>query len=196
MFTIGVTGGIGSGKTTVTDLFANLGIGVVDSDSVARQIVAPGEPCLKQIIDHFGVELLLANGALNRSKLRNIIFTHPDEKQWLEHITHPAIRRTTATLLKSITSPYAILSSPLLLETGQDKSVNRILVVDIPENIQVERASTRDEVPSDDIKAIITAQINRAERLAKADDIIDNSGSLESTQQQVNQLHQNYLSLI
>jgi len=195
MLVIGLTGGIGTGKTTVSNEFAALGITIVDADIAARHVVEPGSPVFSKIIARYGNTLALSDGSLDRKKLREIIFTNADEKRWLESLTHPAIRQILFNQLAQATSPYAILAAPLLLETKLDQSVNRVLVVDAPENQQIARATQRDGSSAEHIQAIIRQQIDRAQRLQSADDIVDNSGSLESTHNQIQKLHQYYLTL-
>jgi len=195
MFTLGITGGIGSGKSTVADMFSTLGIYCVDADTVAREVVQPESPCLEEIAKHFGTKILNTNGTLNRALLREIIFNVPDEKQWLEHLTHPEINRLLRLRLEQASSPYRILVTPLLFEKQQQPMVDRILVVDIPETVQLARSSHRDKVAPASIKAIMKAQVSREVRIRSADDIVDNSQGLKHTEQQVLKLHRFYLSL-
>lgn len=192
---LGITGGIGSGKSVVCQLFVKLGIEAIDADQVARWIVAKGKPALEKIINHFGEEVLSADGSLNRAALRHIIFNSAKQRFWLEQLLHPLIRNEICNFLASAASPYAILVSPLLLETSQHQLTNRILVIDVPEPVQIARSMQRDNVTEQQIKAIMQAQLSRKERLAKADDIIVNDQSIEYLQQQVISLHQHYLQL-
>jgi dephospho-CoA kinase len=192
---IGLTGGIGSGKSEVSRRFAALGITVIDADEIAREAVLPGQAALAEIARHFGDDVITDTGTLDRAKLRNIIFSDPESKRWLEALLHPLINQLTRTRLAQATSAYAILSSPLLLETQQYTMVNRVLVVDTTEELQLARASRRDHSNAEQIKAIIATQISRADRLARADDIIHNSGDLNELDIQVMQAHQLYLSL-
>ncbi|VUD40313.1 Dephospho-CoA kinase [Thalassocella blandensis] len=192
---IGITGGIGSGKTTVTQIFSELGIDVVDTDINSRIAVQPGSEGLTKITQKFGEEILQGDGTLDRKKLREIIFTNQNEKDWLETLLHPLIHQLTTQQLQNSQSPYCLLSSPLLLETSDKNRVDRILVVDTPVVTQLERSSVRDNVSEEQIKAIIASQLSRDERLSLADDVIDNSSSLESTREQVLDLHKYYLSL-
>lgn len=192
---IGVTGGIGSGKTTVTNMFALFGIVVVDADLIAREVVQAGEPCLIEIAQRFGPSILLPDGNLNRKKLRDIIFADNNERLWLESVTHPAIRTLTEQRLADATSLYAILSSPLLFETDQHTLTNKIVAVDVAESQQVERACSRDGQTAEQIQAIMQKQISRTARLTKADYVIDNSQSLDHTQSQVQALHQTFTML-
>jgi dephospho-CoA kinase len=194
MFVVGLTGGIGSGKSAASDFFEQQGIRVVDADVVAREVVEPGEAALNKIQEHFGNEVISADGQLNRAALRQIIFNKPEAKSWLESLLHPLIRQRMEQQLASAESPYAILSAPLLLEGELHHRCDRVLVIDIPEALQIERSCDRDQVSVSQIQAIIGSQISREHRLQKADDVIDNSGSLEDLQQQVEALHQQYLN--
>lgn len=192
---VGLTGGIGSGKSEVSTRFERLGITVVDADLIARQVVLPGTEALEKIAGHFGRSILTANGELDRKKLREIIFNNIDKKVWLENLLHPIIRQETLKQLNASKSPYTILSSPLLLETDQHQLVDRVLVVDVDEHLQLVRASNRDANNQEQIKKIMSTQVSRAQRCSKADDIIHNNGDLQDLQQQVEQLHSRYLEL-
>lgn len=185
---IGLTGGIGSGKSLVAARFAELGITVVNADTVAREVVAKGEPALGAIRSHFGEDIVLPNGELDRRKLRGIIFNDPAQKKWLEELLHPIIRLRIVDQLHAATSPYAILESPLLLETDQHLLVEKIIVVDVDEATQIARASVRDGSDVAQIKNIIASQMPRAEKLQKADFVIDNNGSKEATFLQVEEI--------
>lgn len=199
-FIVGLTGGIGSGKTAVSDHFATLGIDIVDADVISHAITAKGSPVLDKIAQAFGTDVLM-DGALNRSHLRTLIFKDSTKLNTLNAITHPAIRTQILDELSHAKSPYAILSAPLLLESikGDDKGLtalcDRILVVDVPVSVQIQRASLRDGQSNDDILAIIKRQISRQVRLSYADDVIDNSGDLNYLYEQVQALHERYLSL-
>ena len=195
MLVIGLTGGIGSGKSAVASQFREHGINVVDADLAARKVVERGAPALAAIAKHFGDNALTDDGALNRAYLRSIVFKNSEQKQWLEELLHPLIREWITAQLEQSQSPYAILESPLLLETDQHNLAARVLLVDVPEELQVERACTRDNNSEEQIRAIINNQMSRQQRRELADDIIDNSGPLEQTCQQVDQLHHQYLSL-
>jgi dephospho-CoA kinase len=196
MFVLGITGGIGSGKTAVTDEFVKLGINVIDADIAARTVVAIGSKGLKSIQQHFGNDILLDDGTLNRAKLREIIFKNTDEKKWLEALTHPLIREEIIKDLQASSSPYTILVSPLLIESGQHQMVNRVLVVDMPVELQLKRTCERDnQHPKAQIEAIIASQLDREKRLSYADDVITNNQSIEHLHQQVAQLNQQYLRL-
>jgi len=191
---VGLTGGIGSGKSTVARAFGSLGIGWVDADDVAREVVMPGEPALAAISEHFGNDVLHADGTLNRAALRSIVFDNPSERKWLESVTHPRVRERILVHLERLQrqSPYVLLVSPLLFESGQDKLVDRTVVVDVPVELQLSRTRARDDVSEAQVHAILAAQLPREERLTKANDVIDNSGDHASMMQQVTQLDQHY----
>lgn len=195
MLVVGVTGGIGSGKTAATDRFQALGITVVDADLASRVVVEPGRPALKAIEEHFGKEVIADDGTLNRRALRDIVFANPEERKWLERLTHPLIAQEIVSQIKASQSPYTVLASPLLLESGQSRMAQRVLVIDVPEDVQIARTATRDNTDADSVKAIIAAQMKRADRLAKADDVIVNDRSLEDLHQAVDALHQQYLEM-
>ena len=195
MLIVGITGGIGSGKTAVTNEFAKLGIDVIDADIAARTVVAKGSTGLEQIKQHFGENIVLEDGSLNRAKLREIIFKDADAKKWLEQLTHPLIREEILRGLQNSTSPYSILVSPLLIESGQHELVNRVLVVDVPVELQLKRTCERDNNPQAQVEAIIASQLDRDKRLSFADDVIINNQTLEHLQLQVAQLNQQYLRL-
>jgi len=192
---IGLTGGIGSGKSEACERFAERGITIVDADIVAREVVEPGRTALAQICTHYGNDIIESTGQLNRSKLRSIIFSNPDEKQWLESLLHPLINTEIRHQLTTASSAYAILASPLLLETQQFQLVNRVLVIDASEQLQLERASQRDKNNESQIKAIMQTQLSRQERCARANDIIHNHGDIRELDAQVEKLHQFYLEL-
>jgi len=195
MYIIGLTGGIGSGKSTAANCFSQLGIDIVNADEAARHVVEKGSPALSKIATHFGSKARLEDGTLNRAFLRKEIFEHPDKRQWLEELLHPLIKTWIQEALENSSSSYTILESPLLLETNQHTLADRILVVDVPEEIQISRAMQRDGNNKQQIEAIIDTQISREERIKRADDIIDNSGSSESLPEKVQALHQTYLQL-
>lgn len=185
MFVVGVTGGIGSGKSAVTDCFHRLGVPVIDADQVARQVVEPGEPALKQIIELFGYDYLQVDGHLDRRRLRERVFQDDPSRKALEALLHPVIRQRMQQLLTQLDTDYAIFSIPLLIETGQSDEVDRILVIDCPPSLQIERITQRDGISRQAAAAILASQCSREQRLAKADDIIDNSGTLEALCEQV-----------
>ncbi|QYJ86581.1 dephospho-CoA kinase [Shewanella mesophila] len=194
-FVVGLTGGIGSGKTTVANLFADLGITLVDADIVSRQVVAKDSLGLARIAEHFGQNILLKNGQLNRAALRERIFSTPSEREWLNDLLHPMIREEMLDQLKKATSPYAILVVPLLFENGLDRLVNCTLVVDISPELQTRRTMDRDSVSAEQVQNIIASQTSRAEKLAKADDVIDNQGTVSALKSKVALLHNKYLKL-
>ncbi len=195
MLVIGVTGGIGSGKTAATDRFQSHGITVVDADLASRVVVEPGRPALKAIEEHFGSEVIAADGCLDRRALREIVFANPNERKWLEQLTHPLIGQEIVSQIQNSQSPYTILASPLLLESSQHQMVQRVLVIDVPEEIQVSRTVSRDDTTEEGVKAIIAAQMKRDDRLAKADDVIINDQDLQHLHTQVDALHQTYLDM-
>ena len=190
---VGVTGGIGSGKSAVTAILEELGIVVVDADLASRIIVEPGKPALDAIVKHFGAEYLLPNGSLDRARLRSRVFSDESARLWLEQLTHPLIGEEIQHQLRNSKSAYTILSSPLLLETHQKELTDCIVVVDIPESMQIERTIKRDNNNAAQIERIMAAQISRSERLKHADFIIDNSKSLTDLRLEVAQLHQSLL---
>lgn len=195
MFVAGLTGGIGSGKSAVANLLQEQGIVAVDADQVARDVVLLGEPALAQIAQHFGTDILQPDGALDRAQLRQIVFADPKARLWLEALLHPLIRERIQASLHAATSPYSLLVSPLLLETDQHRLVNHVIVVDVPEETQLQRTIERDQNSPDQVKRIMAAQIDRQSRLARADSIIDNSGNLQSLRTATLQLHQTLLQL-
>lgn len=192
-YVIGLTGGIGSGKTAVSDAFSKLGIAVVDADVASRVVVEPGKPALQAIAAHFGADILQANGSLDRAELRKRVFADPAERKWLESLTHPLIRQEISDGLKNATSPYVILVSPLLVESGQSQLTHRILVVDVPETLQLQRTMARDNNPEAQVKAIMEAQASRQQRLKYADDVLVNDTTLDQLNAKVLALHQQYL---
>lgn len=197
-YVVGLTGGIGSGKSTIADLFAALDVPIVDADIVAREVVAKGSPLLDKIAAHFGESILTSEKELNRAALREKIFQNEEEKQWLNQLLHPAIRAEMLQQLQQQTAEYVLFVVPLLIENKLTVLCDRILVVDVSPEIQLQRASMRDNNP-ELIQRIINSQISRTERLAAADDIINNEGKLPQNlphlQQQVTELHQKYLYL-
>ncbi|GIU32639.1 dephospho-CoA kinase [Shewanella hafniensis] len=194
-FVVGLTGGIGSGKTTVANLFAAEGITLVDADIVAREVVAQGSKGLEAIVTHFGTEILTPEGELDRAKLRQRIFSHPKEREWLNQLLHPMIRQEMLAQVEKATSAYVIMVVPLLFENGLDRLVNRTLVVDISPELQINRTVKRDNVDASQVNNIINSQLSRSEKLARADDIIDNQGEISTLKREVLALHQRYLQL-
>ena len=192
MLIIGLTGGIGSGKSTVADLFAGLDVPIIDMDQIARQIVEPGQPALLQITQTFGNELIDAEGKLKRQQLSQIIFDSEEKRRQLETILHPLIREETERQLAQLDAPYCVVVIPLLLESNQQSLVNRILVVDVREDIQIARTIQRDGISAKQAEKILASQVDRQSRLNAADDIINNSGELGALRHQVNKLDQTY----
>ena len=195
MFVVGLTGGIGSGKSAVSDRLAEKSIPIIDADVVAREVVAPGEPALDAIGKRFGTEVLLEDGCLNRPKLREIVFSDEKQRVWLEQLLHPIIRDRILQKLEELDGLYAVLASPLLLETDQHMLVNHVVVVDAPETLQIERTAARDNAPEDQVRAIIAAQMSREERLAGADTVFDNSGEQNQLDANVAALHKKLVEL-
>lgn len=193
---IGITGGIGSGKTAATDRFANLGVDIVDADLMSREVVKPGSPALTAIATRFGADrILLADGSLNRRELRHIIFNDAEQKAWLEALLHPLIREEIVRRLQLCRPPYCLLSSPLLLETDQQKMCDRILLIDAPEQLQLDRTQRRDNTSQDAVKAIMASQLTREQRRSMANDIILNDADLPSLHAAVDKQHNLYLEL-
>ena len=194
---IGLTGRIGSGKTAAANRFAAAhGIHVVDADQKSRVVVEPGRPALGHIVDRFGDAMLLDDGTLNRAALRETVFAAPEQRQWLEQLLHPLIRNEIITDLHSATSPYALLVSPLLVESGQNSLTSRVIVVDVPEAMQLARTVQRDAVPEAQIRAIMQAQAQREERLRHAHDVLTNDSDLAALHAQVDALHARYMQLL
>ena len=192
---IGLTGGIGSGKTAASDYFADQGITIVDADIVAREVVEPGEPAWLAIKARYGADVIQEDQSLNRAWLRQKVFAEPDERKWLEGQTHPRIRDRLIQQLRDATSPYTILASPLLFESGQSTLVKRTLAIDVPVDTQVKRACSRDTNNEEQIRRIIAAQISREDRCSRADDVADNSGTLAQLHAQLEKLHHTYLTM-
>ncbi len=195
MLNIGLTGGIGSGKSTAANCFSQLGISVIDADVIAHDLTHKNTALFTSIVSHFGQDVLDKDGHLNRKKLRDLIFSNEAERQWLEELLHPAIITTMKQQIKTVASPYCILVIPLLTESNSIDFIDRICVIDIPEEIQLQRARVRDRTTESDIQAIIQSQTSRQQRLANADDIIINDGDFDQLKRQVTDLHQHYLAL-
>ncbi|OHC26941.1 MAG: dephospho-CoA kinase [Pseudomonadales bacterium RIFCSPLOWO2_12_59_9] len=192
---LGLTGGIGSGKSAAAQHFIDLGVHAVDADHAARWVVEPGRPALTQIAAHFGTGILQADGQLDRAALRAQIFQHHEERRWLEALLHPLIRQEIISNLAKAESAYAILVSPLLVESGQYLLTQRVLVVDAPEQLQLERTMQRDNADAQQVQAILNAQASRAERLRHADDVLLNDRDINWLQAEVERLHRFYLTL-
>jgi dephospho-CoA kinase len=195
MLKVGLTGGIGCGKSTVARLFNNLNIPVLDADEIAHRLVDAGQPALALISQEFGPAILSPDGSLNRKNLRDLVFSDLKQKKKLESILHPLIYKTLQTELKQLVAPYCILSIPLLFETNMMQLVDRVLVIDCPLETQIERVKTRDNLTVETIRSIINSQLSRTIKKAKADDLIDNSGTDYRLAEQVKKLHNLYLSL-
>ncbi len=195
MLKVGLTGGIGCGKSTVSDLFLALAVPVIDADTIAHQLTEANQPALQEIREFFGVETLNADGTLNRPFLRDKVFTNPIAKQKLESILHPRVFAEINKQIQPLTSPYCILSIPLLFETKMSHFVDRILVVDCPIERQIARIKQRSQLPETRIRSIIDSQVSRDFRLTHADDIIDNSGTHGKLAEQVKKLHNLYMTL-
>ncbi|CBG86888.1 dephospho-CoA kinase [Citrobacter rodentium] len=194
-YTVALTGGIGSGKSTVANAFADLGVQIVDADIIARQVVAPGQPALEAIASRFGKALIGADGTLQRRLLRERIFANPQEKAWLNALLHPLIHQETQRQFRQATSSYVLWVVPLLVENGLHSKANRVLVVDVSAETQLSRTMLRDDVTRAHVEQILAAQATREARLAVADDVIDNNGAPESIKPDVARLHALYLQL-
>ncbi|MCV3287381.1 dephospho-CoA kinase [Aeromonas media] len=195
MYVVAITGGIGSGKTTVANQFAALGIEVVDADLIAREVVAPGTPALAAITSHFGPEILTEQGLLDRRVLREQIFSDPAAKSWLNALLHPIIRSEMLRQCAAVSSPYCLLVVPLLVENRLTGLADRVLVIDVDEATQIERTCRRDGVSREQAQAILASQASRSERLAMADDVLDNqSGTTETIRARILALHETYLA--
>jgi dephospho-CoA kinase len=193
---VGLTGGIGSGKSAAADAFGALGATIVDTDAIAHELTAPGGAAIAEIARQFGKAFVDASGAMDRKRMRALVFNDAEEKQRLEALLHPMIRAESERRVAAATGPYVVLVVPLLVESaGYRQRVGRVLVVDCPEALQLARVRQRSGLAEAEVRRIIAAQIQRERRLAAADDVIDNSGSIAALQQQVRQLHEKYLAL-
>lgn len=193
---IGLTGGIGSGKSTIARLFNEIGIESVDADDVSRQIVAHDSPCLNKIAERYGREILLSSGELDRRALRNIIFNDIKEKQWLENLTHPAIRASLYEQLQNCNSPYALMVHPLLFETQQEKHCFRTIAISVPSHIQVQRVIERDQTTAESAQKIINSQLSDQERCLKADFVLQNTSNIIDLNGKVKLLNKEILALL
>ncbi len=191
-FRVGLTGGVASGKTTVANLFAALGVPIVDTDLLAREIVAPGSPLLAQVAAHFGPDVLQPDGTLDRRALRERIFADAGQRRWLESLTHPAIRQLTDARSASAQGPYVIVAIPLLVETSGGARFDRVLVVDAAPGLQLARLVARDGLTRAAAERMLAAQASREQRLAAADDVISNDGDIAKVRDQVEKLHRQY----
>lgn len=192
---VGLTGGIGTGKSTVCELFKHLGVPIINADTIARNIVDTDKTVLQTIIKKFGNDFLTAEHKLDRRKLKQQIFVVPEDRIWLERFLHPLIAKEIIQQTKKITYPYCIVEIPLLIEANMQNLVDRILTVDCPEDMQLKQAMQRDQHTKEEIKAIIAAQITRAERLNATNDVIENNGDMPTLIKRVEQLHEMYLGL-
>jgi len=192
---LGLTGGIGSGKSAAASHFADLGVHLVDADDAARWVVEPGRPALSEISQRFGDAILLPDGTLDRSTLRQRVFQDPAQRRWLEELLHPLIRQEIQNHLSRATSPYAILVSPLLIESGQYRSMQRVLLIDVPLELQLQRSMRRDQASEEQIRAILKVQTSREERLRHADDVLLNDRDPDWLRSEVERLHNFYLTL-
>lgn len=195
-FIVGLTGGIGSGKSTITSMFERLSVVVIDADIIAREVVSPGSQALKDIQNHFGQQYIQKDGQLNRALLRTKIFSDLSDKLWLNELLHPIIRSQLIAQTTAATSPYCILVAPLLIENNLSSLVNKVLVVDVDEKTQVERTLLRDTSSLEEVKAIIASQTTREYRIKTADDVINNnSNDLKVLFDKVQELNKKYLTL-
>jgi dephospho-CoA kinase len=194
-YRIGLTGGIGSGKSTVAAMFKREGVPVIDADAIAKKLLEPGEKAYYHVVAITGEESVSPDGHLRRDYLRKAVFADASLRASLEAVLHPLVYAEMENAVSNITYPYCILNIPLLIETSAESRVDRVLVVDVPEELQVSRTCERDGVPQDQVQNIMDAQADRKTRLAAADDVIDNSGDLDKVEQQVRDLHKKYLAL-
>lgn len=195
MLVVGLTGGIGSGKSTVAKMFAQRGVPVIDTDLLAREVAQPGKPALKQIVEQFGNDILAKDGTLDRAKLRKLVFKDNEKRHWLEQLLHPLIRDEVKHAIQKVRAPYCLVVIPLLFETGENPLINRVLVVDAVEKLQIRRATERDNISEDEVKAILKTQVDRIKRLKDTDDIINNNDGYDELIPQVEKMHEFYLSL-
>ncbi|WP_028623373.1 dephospho-CoA kinase [Pseudomonas sp. Ant30-3] len=192
---LGLTGGIGSGKSAAAEHFISLGVHVVDADHAARWVVEPGRPALAKIVEHFGPGVLQGDGQLDRAALRKLIFEVPEQRLWLEALLHPLIAEEIVEHLGKAQSSYAILVSPLLIESGQHSMTQRVLVIDAPEQLQIERTLQRDQTSEQQVQAILKAQSSRQDRVSHADDVVVNDRDLAWLHSEIERLHHFYLTL-
>ena len=196
MLAVGITGGIGSGKSAAANRFSELGVPVIDADVIARQVVEPDRPACRKVIDAFGDEVASDGGGLNRARLRKVVFSEPEKKSQLESILHPEIHAEILRQIAELSVPYAIVVIPLLAESKRQYPLDRILVIDAPTELQISRVSVRDNQSASEVERVIELQSSRQNRLAIADDVIENSGSLQSLRNSVDALHEKYLAIV
>lgn len=194
-FCVGLTGGIGSGKSTVSGMFSGLGIDVIDADEISHELTEAGKQAYNAVVQEFGPEATGTDGELDRSYLRSMVFEDPDLRQKLENIIHPLVREEINNRLDKVTSPYCIICIPLLIEKKTDYNIDRVLVVDVPQELQLQRTGTRDGIASDEIMKIIQSQADRDTRLKYADDVINNDCDLGTLRSKVSELHEQYLKM-
>ncbi|MFZ4833489.1 dephospho-CoA kinase [Rouxiella sp. Mn2063] len=194
-YIVALTGGIGSGKSTVANAFATRGAAIVDADVIAREVVQPGEPALEALAQRFGKQIIHSDGSLNRPLLREKIFNNSEDKQWVNNLLHPLIHARTQQIFREASAPYILWVVPLLVENGLQSKANRVLVVDVTPEIQLSRTTKRDNVSLQQAQQIISAQVSRPQRLAYADDIIDNNSTPDTIEPRVKALHNCYLKL-
>jgi len=195
-FVVSLTGGIGSGKSAVAALFARRGVTVVDTDAIAHELTSPGGGAMEAILESFGSDFITPEGALDRARMRALVFRDPQSKRRLERILHPRIRAESAVRIAAASSPYVILVVPLLVEAGVDRArYQRVMVVDCDEDVQIERVMRRSHLPDDEVRRIMASQVGRQERREAADDVVDNSEGLDDLEPQVEALHRRYLAL-
>jgi dephospho-CoA kinase len=193
---IGLTGGIGSGKTAASDHFARLGAEVIDTDLLSRELVEPGQPALKEIVDSFGAQVLTGDGHLDRARLGELVFGRPEARQQLEAILHPRIREAMLLRAEQSQAPYVVFVIPLLFETGQQALVDRVLLIDVPEDLQRARVAERDQLDDARITRIMSAQTDRETRRSNADDIVCNDGDIASLHAEIEKLHRKYMDQV
>lgn len=196
MFCVGLTGGVGSGKSTVTAIFASLDVPILDADTMVRTLTAPGQPALHQIVQHFGSSILDQHQYLDRQALREVIFNHPEERSWLEQLLHPLVIAEIRRQKSQLIAPYCIVSAPLLMEAQVERTlVDRVLVIDVDPDVQIARTRVRDHLSETQVRKMMRAQCSREKRLAKADDVIENNADIDTLRFQIEALHRRYLAL-
>ena len=196
MLIVGLTGGVGCGKTTVANSFKRYRIPTIDADEITRDLVVPGSPILQRIVTQFGQDILRADGHLDRRKLRQIVFNNPSKRQQLERLLHPEVRKQILRWINTQSAPYCLVVIPLLVESGMDTIVNRVLVVDCDAQTQIDRVVARDACSKEQVRAIMATQTSSEARLAKATDVIQNNDDLASLHAQVDTLHERFLQLV